>query len=232
VVAGLSFGVAAFSQNPAAPSTPAVEPEFDAQFRPVRRPLQQQPKRPPVRVQGVPNPIQARRQEIRRRVMQAIRITDYQRTRMQDIRRGHDDELINAGRRLRQARTALDRAIMSPSFDQGAIQRATEELASAQADKIRLDSRIRVEVRNVLTTEQLVRFHVVEREIRQEVLQEEKDKQEQQRQQGETQDRQAPSYGLLGSEAGFEEALDLDSLAGFPVWQDDLDLVELLLVDN
>ena len=58
------------------------------------------------------NPNQLKRQ-LQQRVMQAIGISPEQRMRMQEIRRNHDDEVISAGRRLRQARQALDRAIMS-----------------------------------------------------------------------------------------------------------------------
>ena len=156
-----------------------VEPG-DPQFRPRQQNPRRIPQGPGGQAGRLPNnPLQARRQEIRRRVMQAIGLTPDQRFRMQEIRRTHDDEVISAGRRLRQARAALDRAIMNETYSEAAVQRATEELAGAQADKIRLDSRIRAQVRGVLTPEQVVRFHVVEREIRQQMRQELRDQQQQ-----------------------------------------------------
>ena len=90
---------------------------------------------------------------------------------MQEIRRGHDDEVIAAGRRLRQARRSLDLAIMSERYDEAAVRRATDELAAAQTEKIKLDSKIRAEVRGVLTPDQVTRFHQLERQMRQELRQ-------------------------------------------------------------
>ena len=117
----------------------------------------------------------ARNQEQKRllqqRLMQAIGLTPDQHARMQEIRRGHDDEVIAAGRRLRQARRSLDLAIMSERYDEATVRRTTEELAAAQADKIKLDSKIRSEVRGVLTPDQVVRFHQLERQMRQEMKQ-------------------------------------------------------------
>jgi len=114
------------------------------------------------------NPNQLKKQQQQQRLMQAIGLTPDQRTRMQEIRRSHDDEVIAAGRRLRQARLALDRAIMSEPYRDGEVQHATEALTAAQADKIRLDVRVRSEVRGVLTREQIQRFHQLEREQRRE----------------------------------------------------------------
>jgi Spy/CpxP family protein refolding chaperone len=115
------------------------------------------------------NPNQARKRELQRRLMQAIGLTPEQHQRMQEIRRGHEDEAITAGRRLRQARQALDRAIMSEPYNEAAVRQATEELADAQADKIRLESRIRAQVRGVLTSDQVLRFHQLERRMRREM---------------------------------------------------------------
>ncbi|HVG21452.1 MAG TPA: periplasmic heavy metal sensor [Blastocatellia bacterium] len=121
-----------------------------------------------------PNPNQARRRELQRRLMQAIGLTPEQHQRMQGIRRSHEDEAITAGRRLRQARQALDRAIMSEPYNEAAVRQATEELAAAQVDKIRLESRIRAQVRGVLNSDQVMRFHQLERQMRRE-MREQKD---------------------------------------------------------
>jgi Spy/CpxP family protein refolding chaperone len=107
--------------------------------------------------------------------MQAIGLSPDQRMRMQEIRRSHEDEVISAGRRLRQARQALDRAIMSEPYNEAEVRRATEALANAQGEKIRLDSRVRAQVRGVLTPDQVVRFHQLQREMRREMREQQND---------------------------------------------------------
>lgn len=123
------------------------------------------------------NPNLIKKQQLRQRVMQAIGISPEQRMRMQEIRRTHDDEIISAGRRLRQARQALDRAIMSEQFNEAEVRRATEALTAAQADKIRLDASVRSQVRGVLTADQVQRFHQLQREMRREMREQQQDQQ-------------------------------------------------------
>ncbi len=133
--------------------------------------------RPPF---GIPqagrNPNQLRKQQLQQRVMQAIGLTPAQRVRIQEIRQSHDDDLISAGRRLRQARQGLDRAIMSESYSEPEVRRATEALAAAQADKIRLDANVRAQVRGVLTSDQVQRFHQLQREWRRDMMKEQQQK--------------------------------------------------------
>lgn len=111
-------------------------------------------------------PNQIRKQQLQQRLMQAIGLSPAQRMRMQEIRRSHEDELAAAGRRLRQSRQALDRAIMSETYNEADVRRATEALAAAQADKIRIDSTVRAQVRGILTPDQVQRFHQLQREMR------------------------------------------------------------------
>lgn len=114
---------------------------------------------------------QQQKRVLQQRLMQAIGLTPEQHARMQQIRLGHDDEVIAAGRRLRQARRSLDVAIMSERYDEAVVRRATDELAAAQAEKIKLESKVRAEVRGVLTPDQVTRFHQLERQMRQEMRQ-------------------------------------------------------------
>lgn len=140
-------------------------------------------KRPPF---GLPqpgrnrpaNPNILKKQQLHQRVIQAIGLTDTQRMRIQEIRRSHDDDVIAAGRRVRQARQALDRAIMSESYNESEVRRATEALAAAQADKIRLDSTVRAQVRGVLTNDQVQRFHQLQREMRRDIREQQQKEQE------------------------------------------------------
>jgi len=141
--------------------------------------------RPPL---GVPqpgrnrplNPNIIRKQQLQQRVMQAIGLTPGQRMRIQEIRRSHEDDVISAGRRVRLARQALDRAIMNDTYNEAEVRRATEALAAAQADKIRVDSTVRSQVRGVLTSDQVQRFHQLQREMRRDMKEEQRRDQEKQ----------------------------------------------------
>jgi Spy/CpxP family protein refolding chaperone len=114
-------------------------------------------------------PNQVKKQQLQQRLMQAIGLSSDQRMRMQEIRRSHVDELAAAGRRLRQSRQALDQAIMSEPYSEADVRRATEALAAAQADKIRIDATVRTQVRGILTSDQVQRFHQLQREMRREM---------------------------------------------------------------
>ena len=157
-----------------------------------------QTDRPAQRRPGI-GPEQKRRMQ--QQLMHAIGLTDEQRMRMADIRRSHEDAIISAGRRLRQARQALDRTIMSEQYDEALIRRRAEELAEAQADMIRLRARVRSEVRSVLTSDQVVKFNELERRLRRQMRQ-----QRENQMNGENQDITDPR-----TPPGFEE-FDLLSL--------------------
>ncbi|HZM91291.1 MAG TPA: hypothetical protein VFF31_32515 [Blastocatellia bacterium] len=132
---------------------------------------------PPGRTRPL-NPNAVKKQELQQRLMQAIGLSSTQRMRIQEIRRSHDDDVIAAGRRIRQARQALDRAIMNETYNESEVRRATEALAAAQADKIRLDSSVRAQVRGVLTSDQVQRFHQLQREMRRDMKEQQQREQE------------------------------------------------------
>jgi Spy/CpxP family protein refolding chaperone len=102
--------------------------------------------------------------------MEALGVTPEQRLRMAEMKRNHDDEAIPIGRRIRQARNALDRAIMSPNVDEALVKRHTEELAAAQSDQVRFQSRRRVQMRSILTSEQVRRLLQLEQQQRRQML--------------------------------------------------------------
>ena len=149
-----------------------------------QRGINRPPLGDPLGRKRAPGPNQIKKQQLQQRVMQAIGLTNEQRARMQEIRRGHDDEVIAAGRRLRLARQALDRAIMSEPYNESDVRRATDALAEAQAEKIRLDARVRSQVRGVLTPEQVRRFHQFQRQIRRDMIEEQRDQDRNQGPQG------------------------------------------------
>jgi Spy/CpxP family protein refolding chaperone len=109
-------------------------------------------------------PPPGQKEKIQRQLMEAIGLTSDQRFRMADIRRNNEDGVISAGRRFRQARSALDRAIMSEEYDEQIINRRIDELAAAQAELVKQHSRVRAQMRSVLTTEQVQRLRELERE--------------------------------------------------------------------
>ena len=58
------------------------------------------------------------------------------------------------------------------------VRRATEALAAAQADKIRIDATVRAQVRGILTSDQVQRFHQLQREMRREMKDEQQKNQD------------------------------------------------------
>jgi Spy/CpxP family protein refolding chaperone len=141
---------------------------------------------------------------VQQRLMREIGLTENQRLRMAEIQRSHEDERISAGRRLRLARQALDQAIRSEQFDEKQINQQIEELAAAQADQIRLQARIRAQMRSVLTTEQMIRLNELERRLRRQM-----------REQQQRELRENGAQGRAGADLrqpGDEEPLDLISL--------------------
>jgi Spy/CpxP family protein refolding chaperone len=113
-----------------------------------------------------PRPQLNQRQRLRLEILRQIGLTSQQQMRLMEIRRSREDELISAGRRVRQARRALEQAIMSEHYDEALIRRRAEELAAAQAESIKLQAQVRAEVRKVLTADQVRRYNELEREFR------------------------------------------------------------------
>ncbi|MCI0489644.1 MAG: hypothetical protein L0229_23900 [Blastocatellia bacterium] len=110
-------------------------------------------------------PAEARRQ-VQQQAFQAIGLTADQRLRMENIHRRFEDDIIASGRRVREARRALESAIMSEDFDESLINQRVEALASAEADRVRMQARRRAQIRSVMTSEQIRRFNQFERRLR------------------------------------------------------------------
>lgn len=104
-------------------------------------------------------------------LLRRIGITQEQLRQIRQIRRENDDRIVAVGRRLREARRALEQAMASEPFDEALVKRRAEELAEAQAEAIRLHAEIRAQIRKVLTPEQVNRLVELEREYRQRQLQ-------------------------------------------------------------
>ncbi|HMG35670.1 MAG TPA: periplasmic heavy metal sensor [Blastocatellia bacterium] len=158
-----------FAQNPnrvnQGQNPNRLNPQFGRRNKPPVRPMPNDAHMGQARPKLNP----AQRQQLQQRLMRAIGLSPEQHDRIQQIRRDHEEERISAGRRLREARRNLDRAIMNENYNESAVRKATDELAAAQSDKIKLESRIRSEIRGVLTPDQVNRFHQLERELRREM---------------------------------------------------------------
>jgi Spy/CpxP family protein refolding chaperone len=100
-------------------------------------------------------------------IMKQVGVSRDQQDRMVKIRDSHNDDFASAGRRLRQAQRGLDEAMMSPQFNEAEVNRRIEDLAQANADRVRLQQRMRAEMRQVLTPEQVMKFNQVQRELQQ-----------------------------------------------------------------
>lgn len=137
-----------------------------------RGPLNRRPGQPGgIFSNGNPgNPrIAALQKQRKQLLMAALDLTPDQQMRVREFARSHDDESAMIGRRLRQSRNALDRALMGETFNEPLIKRLTEEFLAAQAEQVRLNTRIRTEFRSVLTPEQVRRFIEKEREIQEQI---------------------------------------------------------------
>lgn len=118
------------------------------------------------------NPRIAALQKARPRlVMEALNLTPAQQLQVRDIRDAHDRQAIAVGRRLRQTRNALDQALMGDVYNEVIIREYTEELVAAQAEQIRINARMRAEIRKILTPEQVRRFIEKDKEIQRQIRQ-------------------------------------------------------------
>ena len=146
----------------------AIGPVIEAQRRPAQRRGMNRPRA------GAQLPGPNRRNPNRpggalgnQALMRELGLTPEQRQRMNRVGVRHEDELVIVGRRVRQARQALDLAILDERYDEALIKRRIDDMASAVADRARLQAQMRAEVRSVLTPLQVVRLKELQRQQRQ-----------------------------------------------------------------
>lgn len=109
-------------------------------------------------------------------LLMRLNLTPEQRGRLRQIRRQSEPEARALGRRLREARRALDEAVYSDHVDESVVEQRTRELAEAQAAVVRLRAQTELRVRRVLTPEQLQTFRGLRQEaLRQRLLQRRRD---------------------------------------------------------
>ncbi|MDQ3129970.1 MAG: periplasmic heavy metal sensor [Acidobacteriota bacterium] len=96
-------------------------------------------------------------------LLRELGLTREQMQQIKQLNIGRRPAMMNAQQRQREATRNLDRAIYADSLNETEIAARLKELQSAQAEIAKLRSLNELEVRKILTPEQLVKF----REVRQ-----------------------------------------------------------------
>ena len=97
-------------------------------------------------------------------LMQRLNLSREQRQQLREIRQQSEPEVRAQTRRVRLARRALDEAIYADTVDNGLVEQRARELSAAQSALVRLRAATELQVRRILTDEQLRLF----RDLRQE----------------------------------------------------------------
>jgi Spy/CpxP family protein refolding chaperone len=95
-------------------------------------------------------------------LIERLNLSPDQIRQIRQIRRRSAEDFRNARERMKSAQVALDEAIYADSVDEGDIEAKARAFASAQADMARLRALTELQIRRVLTPDQLKTF----REIR------------------------------------------------------------------
>jgi periplasmic protein CpxP/Spy len=85
-------------------------------------------------------------------------LSDDQRAQIKTINDSHREQFQQAGEKIRVARQAMQTLIESDSIDESAIRAKSAEIASAEADAMILNAKVRQESMQVLTSEQLAKL--------------------------------------------------------------------------
>jgi periplasmic protein CpxP/Spy len=117
-----------------------------------------------------PPPEQQRAGDGPMQLLPQLNLTDEQRTQLLAIAQQHNQELAAAQLRLRMARRALNQAIYAENPDQNLVAERTRAVAAAQAAIIQLNAQTELQVRQVLTPEQLRTFRRLRQQQRLERL--------------------------------------------------------------
>ncbi|RMG01667.1 MAG: periplasmic heavy metal sensor [Acidobacteria bacterium] len=110
-----------------------------------------------------PKPVQ---QIFRLNALKELELTTEQIEKIRNINRVNRPLIRAAQQRLQRANRTLDEAIYSDSLDEKLIEQRVKEVQTAQAELLRLRIKTEVELRKILTPEQLQKF----RQLRQDKL--------------------------------------------------------------
>ncbi len=104
-----------------------------------------------------------RRGERRPNLFRELGLTPEQMERIRQLNQNRKPLLQQAQRRVREATGNLDQAIYADAISESEIDARLKELQAAQADMARLRATGELEVRKILTAEQLVKFRDLRR---------------------------------------------------------------------
>ena len=88
----------------------------------------------------------------------SLNFTQEQRDQVRQIIQSQRQQLRQAQVRIREARESLDQAMYSEEFDQSEVEVKIQNLAQAQAQVTMIRLRSEMEIRKILSTDQLRRF--------------------------------------------------------------------------
>jgi Spy/CpxP family protein refolding chaperone len=94
-------------------------------------------------------------------LLRQLNLTPEQIEKLRAIREGNREQRRVIGQRIRAARVALDRAIYTENADDAVVEQRARELAEAQAAQVRLQAMTELNVRRILTPEQLETFRAL-----------------------------------------------------------------------
>ena len=84
-----------------------------------------------------------------------IDLTEEQRTQVRGIMESHRDQMQQVGEKVRTAREGLQALIEADTLDEAAVRAKAAEVGAAEADAAIMQAKIRAEVYQILTPEQL-----------------------------------------------------------------------------
>lgn len=87
--------------------------------------------------------------------VRALKLNEEQIFRMRQIMRASGENYINLEAQIREKRAELDRAIFSENLNEEALKQMVGELAKLEGQSLAIRTRVQVQIRNVLTSEQL-----------------------------------------------------------------------------
>lgn len=85
----------------------------------------------------------------------ALKLNEEQIFRMRQIMRASGENYINLETQMRDKRAELDQAIFSENLNEEALKQMVGELAKLEGQSLAIRTRVQVQIRNVLTLEQL-----------------------------------------------------------------------------
>ncbi|MDQ3179237.1 MAG: periplasmic heavy metal sensor [Acidobacteriota bacterium] len=98
-------------------------------------------------------------------LLQELALVQEQKQQLRRLNADRKPLMREAQIRLREANRNLDRAIYADNVDETEIQARIKELQLAQAEVIKIRSLTELEVRKILTPEQLVKFREIRRQF-------------------------------------------------------------------